>query len=648
MKKIFLALFTFVSFFASIKAQSKEQIKSADNYFKEFKYYEALDEYLEMVKDPAAARNYYVNKQIAECYRRIFDYENAEKWYSKLMVFKSDATPDIYYNYAQILVNNEKYADAKAIHQQYVEKSGKGPLVQKTFEEKCNWAIQHKDSVKEFNSFLTNLETGGRYMGMEFYNNGLIFASPLGNEFKMETVYYDIVFVPQKDSLTFNKKEYTFNKINEIYYDATPCLSKNGKTLYFSKNGSRYKKFSVNKADKAGVNKSGLSTLGIYSCKNKEGVWEELNVLNINSVQYDCAFPALSEDGKTLYFASNMPGGFGGFDLYKCQFLTDSTCTKPVNLGEGVNTAEDEIYPQVVKDKFYFASKGRIGFGGYDLYEGVLVGEDVKNIKNMGKPFNSSKDDISIVFHEKGNKGYFASNREGTHGYDRVYYFNQKIIIDTISGKVVDRITKKPITGVSIDVYEYVNGKPVFLKQIVTADDGSINFLSDPKKEYKFVFKKDGYQDREIFVPTADSKRKPSRKQVLAELESTGFDMTPVMKKNTVIRIDNIYFDYNKASLRSESYAILENLISVLQESTEVRVELSAHTDAAGGDAYNMKLSQARAQTCFDYLVGEGVDKSRLIPKGYGETKLLNNCKDATKCTEAENQINRRVEVKVL
>jgi outer membrane protein OmpA-like peptidoglycan-associated protein/tetratricopeptide (TPR) repeat protein len=620
-------------------------LKAGDENFNLYKYNEALEYYLAAYKKGTAS--FYLTQQIAKSYRLLYDYKNALEWYDKLYGFKTDNTAENLKEYAQLLKNAEQYDRAVQVYGEYVSRTGGNEMLSEYFASTCVWAKQNIGAASKYGAYPTSIAKGKLHLGMTVYNNGLMVSVPKNSGADEKTVYYNLAYVKSQDTLIFAKPEELEGDVHATYYEAGPALSPDGKTLYYTRNSTDASTYKPKKASKYNIDKNGSSNLQIFSSRNNNGAWTKGRPLNVSSLDYNCVFPCVSSDGKALYFCSNMPGGSGGYDIYKAEIVNDTMLGRPLNLGPEINTIEDDLYPYVTKEHFYYSSRGKNGFGGLDIQKAQIVNGSVVNPQNMGVPFNSSKDDFSILFKEGGKQGYFVSNREGDHGGDIVWYFNKLLLWDTIKGTVIDRITAHAIEGVKVTLYEIdAKGNKVFVKDTLTGKDGNWLFITDPEKAYRVAFQFNNYDSKEFYIPEKDLAVKPSRRDVIAMLNP--MNLYPTVKKDNVVKIDNIYFDFDKATIRAESYGILDNLVNFLKENAMARIELSAHTDAAGNDKYNLKLSDGRAKSCFDYLVAKGIDPSRLIPKGYGETRLLNNCKDAKKCSEAENQLNRRVEVKFL
>ncbi len=630
----------------SLLAKSpKTSLKEADAYFKRYQWREAAASYQEALKENTD-KKMYATRQLAKTYKLMFDYQNAAVWYEKLMEYSSDIAGGDIMEYAEVLKNLMLYDRALEAYNLYAKKMQLDPSAPSAFKASCQWAKEHINDKPDYDLVLTSLQTQGVFLGAEFYNSGMMYG--LMQKGKDGVTYSDLNYSKMTDSVTFSNASSITGQVNGRSNDAQPSISPDGKVMYFTKNTTSEFYYNPKKNNGIELNTEGVSLLNIYRSVNVNGEWTTPKRLSFNSKDFSCAYAFIDADGKTLYFSSNRPGGFGGFDLYKAVLKNDTVFSTPENLGKEINTADDDFAPRVYEQRFYYASRGKGGFGGADMFV-CNIGSNARLSapQNLGVPFNSSKDDFYILF-KNAKEGYFASNRDGEHGEDKFYYF-KKIVIppDTLSGIVSDRITNMPIAGVDVRLYELNDkGDSTLVNTVVTGTDGYWEFIVSRLKKYAVVFSLKDYYPKEFKLPADTRENAEERKAVIAAIRDLKF--SPVVRKNNIVKINNIYFDFNKANIRIESYAILNNLVGYLNENPSAMIELSAHTDAAGNDKYNLKLSDNRAISCYEYLIANGISKSRIIPKGYGETKLLNNCKDAKKCSEEENQLNRRVEVKFL
>lgn len=637
----YIALLVFL-YLGSHSYAQKENFEKGDYYFNKRMYKEAIQSYKLALDEKIVFDKFKMTKRIAQTYKMLFEYEHAREWYEKLIKFTDKNEPIHLFDYALLLCNLEQYQDAKLNFKAYFEVINE-PNKYKYYEEICDWAISNRDKKANVNIYKTNIETGSRSFGVAFYKEGLVYSKPQKNEFNTETVYYDLAYTSRKDTANFDTSSVLSGDMNHSFYEGTPVFSSDYQTLYYSGNATEVIKYRDRKVKnkKISISSDGVNILHVYEAKLTNGIWKNSESLSINNNEYDCVFPYVSEDGSQLFFASNMPNGFGGYDLYVSNRLADSTWSNPINLGPNINTELDEMYPHMDNDTLYFSSKGRNGFGGADIFKSYIISEEWALAENIGKPFNSSKDDFSFIINANERKGYFSSNREGDNGYDYIYEFYIPELPDTINGLALNKITSKPIKGLEVKLNKVdSNGVPRPDSEFLTDISGRVQLILPKHIEYVVTFYHPGFDPQTFEIPAEN------RGDVVAKFGQLLF--LPIPKKDDVIKIDNIYFDYNKSTIKEESYPVLDAIVEYLNVKSSISVELSAHTDSRGSDSYNMNLSKKRAKSVVDHLVGKGIAKYRLTPKGYGETKLVNKCGNNVKCTEAEHQENRRVELKVL
>ncbi|MFM1875457.1 MAG: hypothetical protein RL266_1194 [Bacteroidota bacterium] len=622
---LFLLFLSLVGF-----AQSEDPIAVADNYFKLGKYREALNAYSAIEKK--AAHEY---ERIANCHYYLNEYLNAEAELSKLMDVK-EIQPSTILHYAEVLINQKKYMEASIVLERYAATAD--AISVEHLQQTCEWAPEHQNDNPQFQVFATNIETGGRSMGLAVTAEGAFYSVPQKKEVEDQTVYYDLVFATRSDSLTFGEAQPLNKEMNSKYYEGSPCVSPDGKFLYFSRNASKKDEVNVKKKAKNNISEEGVNVLKIMQAQKINGEWSNITELPMNDIQFSCTHPSLTADGKTLYFVSNMPGGQGGYDVYSVTQNGAGVWSKPLNLGPKLNTKGNEMFPHFFDGTLYFATNGGVGFGGYDIFRSVKKEDGFSQRENVGRGMNSSKDDFAVVFNADGESGYLSSNREGENGGDRMFYFNEINYPFTIDALVMDKVSTKAIEGAKVEV-AYKSGN-LWVEKL-SDEKGALSFELYPKTDYVITFSKEGYETKVIEVPAGTPKD-----SIIAMLGN--IEMGIEVKKDVVINLDNIYFGLAQAQPLPESLPILDRLVKFMNEHPEARIELSAHTDCRGGDEYNRDLSDKRAKACSDYLRDAGIDTKRTVPIGYGESRLLNKCSDGVFCDESLHQKNRRVEIKIL
>lgn len=361
--------------------------------------------------------------------------------------------------------------------------------------------------------------------------------------------------------------------------------------------------------------------------------------------------PAFSPDGSELYFASNRPGGYGGIDLYKATRLANGDFGNAVNLGPNVNTPGNELFPRMAPDeKFFFASDGHPGYGKLDLFVAEMGEDGKQKITNLGENINSKADDFGIFFTEYPKEGFLSSNREGGSGDDDIYYFEDKTPKPKIINVLLTVTTKERVAGEPDQVLEQArvvlyDGANKQIGGDFSNSTGRVRFTMEPQSDYTIIASKNGYFSKSI--PYTTRGKTPDPATLVQDVTNVSLDTMLVLDQlilDKSIILENIYYDLDKADIRADAAVELDKLVQILKDNPSIRIELSSHTDSRSSDDYNQDLSQRRAQSAVDYIVSQGIDKDRLVAKGYGESQLI--IPNAT--TEEEHQVNRRTEFKVI
>lgn len=379
--------------------------------------------------------------------------------------------------------------------------------------------------------------------------------------------------------------------------------------------------------------------------KDSHGNWINEQLLSINKEGVSIENPYVNKAGNKLYFSSNLPDSFGGFDLYVCDIKSNGELTRPVNLGSTINTIEDEKYPSLSKDSkyLYFSSTGHINFGGYDVFESKILKNGFSKPHNMGITINTKYDEVAFILAAK-NKGYVTSNRRSGKGGYNVYTAINKEVKQKLKGKVLD-INSQSILPNAVVVLKDEDGNEV--SKYVTGVDGVYSFDVKAFDNYSIAVSLDGFND----FNSDFWAKKGSNTTYIKNLELMSFNPNISANNDKVERelrllADNILFDSNKSDIKKDLYRVLNKIIYILNEHPQMHLAIDAHTDNVGNNVFNLKLSNDRAYSVLNYLVNNGISKERLQSKGYGETKPVVDCKD--NCTEDDNKMNRRVELIII
>lgn len=372
--------------------------------------------------------------------------------------------------------------------------------------------------------------------------------------------------------------------------------------------------------------------------EGSHGNWVDEQLLSINRGNVSIENPFVNPAGDKLYFASDMAGSLGGFDIFVSDINADGTLGTPKNLGPNVNTKEDEKYPSLSKDGrfLYFSSKGHRNMGGYDVFRSKILKTGYKAPRNLGNTINSEYDEVAFILATR-SKGYVSSNRNGS--FD-IYRSINREVSQSVVGKTVDLETKIALPNTLVVLYDEEGEE---LARQKTGSDATFSFDVEPFEEYVIKTFKDGFVEHSFNFEANRNSDNVYRKDLELNPHVAVFEK---VKNNIYIKIDNILFDTAKWSIKEESYTSLNKVFEVLTDYPDLKIAIKAHTDSNGDDAYNLKLSEKRAEAAVNYLVEKGISEDRLISHGFGERIPLVDCKDD--CTEEDFQTNRRVEFVVI
>jgi peptidoglycan-associated lipoprotein len=441
--------------------------------------------------------------------------------------------------------------------------------------------------------------------------------------------YYSLYYA-KKENSKWGKAEPLSQAESQKFHHTSATFSPDGNTMFYTASNVVGKK-TINSSD-------GIVNFSVKKATLQNDKWHTDEViLPFTSKDFSTGQPTMSADGTTIYFASDMPGGIGGSDLYMVKYENGMWGT-PVNLGTTINTAGNEMFPVISGNTLYYSSDGIVGMGGLDIYKTENQNGTWSPPVNMEYPINSMRDDFGFMPDSMGAAtGYFSSNRDDEKGADHIYTFVKKEYVFTIDGMAVEKDSDKPLAGVNVELTNKLTGNK---ETATTGDDGTFSFKLTPEAEFNIVGTKDKFFTQTADVSTVD---KHASENMLVHLR---MEVEPVVVEK-VYTVPNIYYDYNKADIRSDAAVQLDSVAGVLKMNPNIKIEVMSHTDSRGTDDYNMKLSQKRAEAAVKYLVKKGIDKTRMTAQGYGESKLTNQCTDGVACSEAEHQANRRTEFKV-
>ena len=704
MKKLLVIIFVFSIQF--INAQDQD-LARAKRFFDKTYYSEAITLYEKLAQNKPSQE---VIKNLADSYYYTNDLIKAQRYYRLLVQnYNKDLDRNYYFRYAQTLKASNNYEDANTALKEYYTKSSNTEDV--TNFENDSKTLENVSAIGE-RFIIKNLaiNTPNSEFGAVKHNDSLIFAGVklkaglFDKKFKWDNAtYLNLVAVPLKninsaDSIT----HYFANELKTGMHESNAVFTKDGKTMYFtrnnSKNGSKKK------------NEQKISNLQIFKAELIKGKWSNVTSLPFNSGDYSVEHPALSADETVLYFASDMPGTHGSFDIYSVN-INKGAFDNPKNLGPTINTDKREQFPFVSADnKLYFSSEGHLGYGSLDVFVSQINGNEYSKPVNVGLPLNSNLDDFSFNIDSNTKEGYFASNREGGKGSDDIYHFKETkdLIVEDckqfIAGVITDVDSKLPLAN-AIVILQDSDKKQ--LNTITTGLDGKFSFtvvcessftvlaskenytneskslwsgktrnashdasmalksfetikseekvIAENKRKQEFILEEENKKKEALAVivlkekekkekadqiAAAEIKKKEKVKQILAEEK----DVVKDNKDRLIIKTDPIYFDYNMWYIRKESKVVLGRVIALMKKYPEMVIEIGSHTDSRGNAKFNEDLSQKRASSSKEFLVESGIDKNRIIAKGYGESVPIVKCKTDDSCSEEDHELNRRSE----
>ena len=620
---------------------NKKEVKGNKEYAK-YAYIDAIKTYERIYEKGYKSPDMLL--KIGNAYYFNAELEKANKWYAELYATSPEQEPEFYYRFAQTLKTVKENDKAEAMLVKFSEKSGN--------DNRAKLLSQNSDYLAKIkkNSGRYKIENAG--VNSKYSDYGTAFMAT------------KVVFCSARDTGNFSKRIHTWTgqpftnlydspiaedgslgavgkfggKINSKFHEDTPAFTKDGKTVYFTRN---------NYLDGRGFNASKVTLLKIYKATvDKEGQWNNITALPFNSDSYQTAHPALSPDEKTLYFVSDMPGTHGQSDIFRVKLNDDGSFGNTENLGDEINTPGRETFPFISDDnELYFASDGQPGIGGLDIFITRLPKDGSLNFKevlNIGEEANSIKDDFAFIINFKTKKGFLSSNRDGGQGSDDIYKFVETKPIwceQILHGVVTDEDTKAVLPNTKLQLFDDNFNK---LKETTSDAEGKYEFTEvECGKKYYVRASLETYTTKEspVIIGKTDGKT-----ELNIELEKTQKPVKPGDNLGDVFGINLIYFDLDKWNIRPDAAVDLAKILDVLEQCPSMKINIRSHTDSRASDKYNDVLSKNRAKSTKDWLVKNGISADRLTSEGLGEKELVNKCADDVQCTEAEHQLNRRSE----
>ncbi|MDC0096908.1 OmpA family protein [bacterium] len=629
MKKIYTILLLIAVSTTIVSAQNSKT-KKADKLYDRLAYTDAAQAYQKVLK--RGTTDVYVFERLANCYYFINDTKKAEMYYKRVAKSK-DANPEAIYNYAQTLKANGKFSDYNTWMKNFAKLSPNDTRV-KEFMKNPNYIPKIMDDMARYTA--TNMKDinseyadfGGIVYGKDFY-----FASGRNTSRKTyqwnEEPYLEIYKATNVGG-TMKNAELLNGDVNTKYHESNAVISADGKRMYFDRND-----YFEGDYDKSA---NGINQINLYYAENIDGKgWSGVVSAPFNNNEYSTGHPALSQDGKTLYFVSDMPGGKGGSDIYMVAINSDGSLGTPERLADNINTEGKELFPYVDSNgTLYFSSNGHMGIGGLDVFYAEAQGSGFGVVNNLGNGVNSPADDFAYKYDPTTQSGYVSSNREGGMGSDDIYMVAAVEIPCevTIAVLVTNQNTNAAVAGARVDLYDTMGNR---LSTKTSNVDGMVSFKAacDQAHEVQGVLA-DFESNASKVAPAND--QKVSATIALKPIEE-------IIVEDQIV-LNPILFDLDKSNIKAQAAFELDKVVSVMNKYPEMVIAVGAHTDSRATDAYNLRLSEARAQSTVQYIISKGINAKRISGKGYGESQPKVSCGDT--CSEAEHQLNRRSEFTIV
>jgi outer membrane protein OmpA-like peptidoglycan-associated protein/tetratricopeptide (TPR) repeat protein len=639
MKNKILLYITIVSVFSLNIYSQKARLAAADQKYDNYAYIDAIKTYERIAEKGYKSADMF--QKLGNAYYFNAKLENAAKWYGELFAMNTTVEPEYYYRYSQSLkaIGDNKQADAMMV--KFVELSGNDNRA-KLFKSNRNYLAEIKANSGRYNVEDAGINSKYSDYGTAIYNNKIVFTSArdtgsLGQRKHTWTNQYftNLYMADLGEQMTPGTPSKFDKNINSKFHESTPVFTKDGNTMYFTRNNY------IN--GKKGKNGNEVTLIKIYKATIEKDKWSNITELPFNSDNYSTAHPTLSQDEKTLYFASDMPGTLGLSDLFKVKINDDGSFGTPENLGNTINTPGRETFPFLSdENEMYFASDGHPGLGGLDVFVSKISQDGTfTEVQNVGADINSPKDDFAYLIDTKSRRGFFSSNKDGGQGYDDIYKFleTKRLTCEQILfGQITDIDSKEVLPNSKVSLFDK---RFKDISSMMSDDKGNYSFTVECDKTYYVRAEKPEYTTKEEKITVGKDQGKT---KLDIALEKITCKVAIGDNLGKCFGIKTIYFDFDKSDIRHQAALDLEKILDVLKQYPNMKLDIRSHTDSRGSFKYNEALSDRRAKSTIAWLIKNGVNANRLIGKGYGEYELVNKCTDGVPCTDEEHELNRRSE----
>lgn len=629
---------------SSFASAQKGKIQSVKNDYRDFAYVKTSEVLLEVANKGYKSADLF--QKLANSYYFRNEMNDASKWYGELMALEEVIDPEYYFRYALALRGIKDYEASDKWMNKFNDLKPNDTRG-KAFASSVDYrSVIDRLSREDIELINLEINTELSDFGTTEYENAIVFASSRGGGRKYrwnDQPYLDLYTVEKTENGSFGEVKELEGKVNTKYHESSAVFSPNGNYMFFTRNNFFKLKY---KEDESGINR-----LQLYRAKlSEDGTWDEIHKIHFNSEDYSVAHPTLNVTGSKLYFASDMPGTFGQSDIFVVDVNDDGTLGDPENLGPSVNTEGQESFPFMnTSGDLFYSSNGFPGLGGFDVFKSEGLDQKITKgsnrnfaIQNVGKPVNSAADDFGYYENLVTKRVYFSSNREGGKGSDDIYTFEVPECEQVVEGTVKDKNTDDLIPLATVILLDS-NGKELERKTV--GEDAAFEFNLKCETEYLVRAEKETYVSDEKRFTTPDRKQELTLQLLL---EKDVQEIQPCDDLAKILDIPIIYFDFDKSNIRYDAEVELQKVLAVLNKYPTMVIDIRSHTDCRGPALYNEKLSDRRAQSTRSYLIGNGISAERITAKGYGESRLVNDCgcepTNDSSCSEDEHQLNRRSE----
>ncbi|MBK8845172.1 MAG: OmpA family protein [Bacteroidetes bacterium] len=602
--------------------------RSGVSYYNELAYTDAIKKF-ERVSD----KNKYPDLifKLGDCYRLTGNNNKSIATYGKIVTLKNCQAQHRLY-YAESLMKAGRYKDAKNWFGSYLSNTSMNDPRAKELQAACDSImLYHKDSELYIISEAPFNATNVNSYSAAFYKDGVVFVSdrPSAQSKNYRSPwtgqkYYDLYVTEPEDKGVWSIPVPFGDEINTPYNEGPCVFNKDFSIIYFTRNNYDKNKISKNNKDE--------SILKIYKGILDNNTWKTTGELSFNATTYSSFHPAMASNGQTMYFASDMPWGYGGTDIYRVRFI-NGRWSKPENLGSQVNSLGNEAFPFIVGDSIlYFSSTGHGGLGGFDIYSAELKEDKWAYTYNLGHPVNSAADDFAIIIN-KNNEGYFTSNRNSK--VDKIYSIKKLPPQISIAGKVTGFPDGEIIPQAIIRIYNNAGIDTTFAADA----KGEFKYKLDLEMNYKVYVGDKSYYSAEFDISTLGKKSS----EVLDVPVALDHIILNKPKINGKIR-----FETKSTIYRKTTNPALDDLANMLKQNPQIKIQITSYTDSRSDDKSNLKLTNERGIALKESLMRRGINAARVVTKGEGENKIINHCKNGIICIDEEHEDNNRVEITVL